>query len=263
MKKIILSIQERLDRFFTDTAEAIDEGRWNTVVLNALLILLAVLILILLTVVTWRFVMPSLSGVFRKIFNSILGISLLYFLFLSYKAQGEHCLEPTSKKEFDRIEAEAWADEIYKSVEYAMFLVFRSLAAVKCTPLVPPESPSDISYSKPISVRDGYVVFNFFARLSDKVDVSKMKRELTRTLEQKIRAQELGSLSTKLVNINGQQYLPLQILDVLDFEDAIIVEVAFTNEKVLEVCEAKKYVHLERLGKSIRKPHNTLYDEEL
>lgn len=256
MNDIFSSIHNRIQKFSRNIAEAIDCGDWRTVIRKlglagviAVSIIVAIIILLAL-----------LSKVLGPFLGKLLGLPMLFFILaLSYKVNRQDT-KATREEISNTANLEAWAENVYDFVRDAMFLVLRAMSDY--TVIIRPTSPGGVELPNKISIRDGYAVFSFFARVSADVDVPQLKRELTRTLGQMLRAHELKGLASDLVQINGSYYCPLQILDVIDFGDSINISVVFSTEKTVEVVHARKMLHLEH--KELRVSHKDApYDDEL
>lgn len=256
MNDIFSSIRNRTNNFCQGIAQAINDGDWKTVarklgLAGAVICGIVVILLMLLAL---------LGKIFGSLLGKLLGVPMLLFILaLSYKANQQDA-KITREEISNRASLEAWAESVYDCVRDAMFLVLRAMSDY--TVIIRPTSPGGVELPNGISIRDGYAVFSFFARVSADVDVPQLKRELTRTLGQMLRAHELKGLASDLVQINGSYYCPLQILDVIDFGDSINISVVFSTEKTVEVVHARKMLHLEH--KELRVSHKDApYDDEL
>ena len=205
----------------------------------------------------WRF-FHSFWG--RKVLGVIGGMGLLCLLYASYRENQKDQQVQSSRKN-NQLHLEVWAEDVYEYVRDAMFLVLRS--AAEYSDIIMPTSPGTIELPNGISVKDGYVVFNFFARVRNSVDADRLKRELNRTLSQLIRAHELKGIPSELVQINGAFYSPLVILDVLDFSDSINIAVVFSDEKTVGIAKARKQLNLQRFRELPSQSHNVPYDDQL
>lgn len=259
--KILHSIKELLKQFAASTAHAIDTRDWRVLLFNLAVALLTVLGTLLLCslflFLLWKIVALFLG----KFLLKLLGIPLvLYILYLSYKADRADT-KNTAQQHASMNGLEVWSEEIYGYVRDAMFLVFRSVS--EYTAIVMPSAPSAIELPNGISVKDGYAVFHFFARLREPIDAAQVKRDLTKTLNQLARAHELKGIPSDLVQINGAYYAPLQIFDVVDCGNSIDVSVVFADEKTINIVKARKVLRLELNRSQQPKPKEALFDDVL
>lgn len=256
MKDIFSSIRNRINSFFQSIAQAIDDGDWKTLACNVG-IASAIVVCVIVALFTLLALVAKFFGTFLG--KLLIAPAVLYLLGLSYKVNLED--SRTSRKQIsDSANLEAWAENVYAFVRDAMFMFLRAMSDY--TAVVRPTSPGSVELPNGISIRDGYVVFSFFARVSANVDVPQLKRELTRTLGQMLRAHELPGIASDLVLVNGSYYCPLQVLDVIDLGDSINISVVFSTEKTVEVVHARKMLNLEKRELRAR-PKDTLYDDKL
>ena len=103
----------------------------------------------------------------------------------------------------------------------------------------------------------------FFARVRNSVDVTRLQRELNRTLSQLIRAHELKGIPSELVQIDGAYYSPLLIMDILDYGDCINVAVVFADEKTVAIAKARKQLNLQRFREVPSQNRGVPYDDEI
>lgn len=256
MKNIFSSIRNRINSFFQHIAQAIDDGDWKTLACNVG-IASAIVVCVIVALFTLLALVAKFFGTFLG--KLLIAPAVLYLLGLSYKVNLED--SRTSRKQIsDSANLEAWAENVYDYLREGMFLILRTMSDY--TAIVRPTSPGSVELPNGISIRDGYAVFSFFARVSADIDVPQLKRELTRTLGQMLRAHELPGIASDLVQINGSYYCPLQILDIVDFGDSINIAVVFANEKTVELVNARKMLHLEK--REVRIPRRDApYDDEL
>lgn len=259
--KIIEAIKWQLDIFFGKTANAIDKGAWGLVARRILIFILVVgggiLAMLLILLVLWK----MLSGLFGKVLFSLVGFPLIaYILYLSFLANRTDSNQEQQQRD-EKNYLEAWAEDVYMYVRDAIFLVLRAVS--EYTVIVMPSTPSAVELPNNISVKDGYVVFHFFARVRDVIDPVQLKRDLNRTLNQMLRAHELKGIPSDLVRINGSYYAPLQILDIIDYGDSINVAVVFTDERTIGITKTKKQLNLEYQSKQESGMREPLYEEEL
>lgn len=259
--KIIKAIRRRLDMFLEETANAIDKGAWGLVTRHILIFILAVVgssfAVLLILLVLWK----MLSGLLGKVLFSLVGLPLIiYILYLSFLANRADSNQEKLRTD-EKNHLEAWAEDVYMYVRDAMFLVLRAVS--EYTLIVMPSTPSAVELPNNISVKDGYAVFHFFARVRDGIDPVQLKRDLNRTLNQMLRAHELKGIPSDLVRINGAYYSPLQILDIIDYGDSINIAVVFTDEKTIGIAKAKKQLNLEYQSKQKSGIREPLYEDEL
>lgn len=256
MNDIISAISRKFHEFSQGVAQSINESDWKAVARK--LALAGIVTCGIVVVLLMLFAL--LATIFGAFLGKLLGVPMLFFILaLSYKANRQNA--KTARDDIsNRASLEAWAESVYDCVRDAMFLVLRAMSDY--TVIIRPTSPGGVELPNGISIRDGYAVFSFFARVSADVDVPQLKRELTRTLGQMLRAHELKGLASDLVLINGSYYCPLQILDVIDFGDSINISVVFSTEKTVEIVHARKMLHLEKKEPRTA-PRDTLYDDEI
>ena len=260
MKSIFNAIKNRIDDLSSDIAQSINSNDWKRVArgigILLLMVVTALAIILLLFIGICKF-LHSFWG--KKLLRMIGAVIFSCFLILSYRANKNDYTDKVSCGSNNHLEA--WAEEVYDYVRDAIFLVLR--AASEHTEIIMPTSPGTVELPNGISVKDGYVVFNFFAKVRNPVDANRIKRELNRTLSQLTRAHELNGIPSELVLINGAYYCPLLILDVLDFGDSINISVVFADEKTVEIAKARKQLNLGRLQKMNLQGHNVPYDDQL
>lgn len=261
MRSIINAFKDRFDKFNQRIAQGIASNDRRvfsrSVATTVLMMFSAVVTVSLILIGIYRF-FQSFWG--RQILKIIIGILVLYLLYLSYQANRENNTRKRTEKE-TRNHLEVWAEDIYEYVRDAMFLVLRAVS--EHTEIIMPTSPGTVELPNPISIRDGYAVFNFFAKVRNPVDPARMKADLTRTLNQMQRAHELKGLPCDLVQINGSYYCPLLILDIVDFGDAINIAVVFANEKTIGIARAYKQLNLQRLQGQRTASSDFPYDDQL
>lgn len=259
--KILDAIKNRISAFSETTAEAIESGDWRVVIRNATIAALVVIgilsMLLLLLLGLWKLI-GTLIG---KALMTLLGAPIVVFILWK-----SYCMNLKDSRRLSQIEdkhnhLEAWAEEIYGYVRDGMFLVLRAVS--EYTVIVMPSTPSAVELPNNISVKDGYVVFHFFARVRDVIDPVQLKRDLNRTLNQMLRAHELKGIPSDLVRINGAYYSPLQILDIIDYGDSINIAVVFTDEKTIGIAKAKKQLNIEYQNKQKSGIREPLYEDEL
>lgn len=261
MKSILNSIKKRCNEFTETIAQAIEEGDWKLVARSAGLICLAVGLLLTALLVVLALLWRVLGTFLGKIFMSLVGGPfILYLLFLSYKVNREDALK-SHQKQSDSADLEAWAESVYGHLRDAVFFVFRSMS--EYTAIVKPTSPSSVELPNGISIRDGYAVFTFYARVLEDVDVAQLKRDMARVLSQKVKAHELEGIPADLVQINGAYYCPLQIFDCVDYGDSINVSIVFANEKTVELVRARKMLRLENPKLHRQAKREAPYDDQL
>lgn len=257
--KILKAIQRQLDQFIEETAHAIDEGRWGIAGGHVLILLLIFVICLIAACSVVLIFWYVIKGFLGKILFTVIGIpGVLYILYLSFLANRETANQAANRSE-EKNHLEVWAEEVYDYVRDAMFLVFRAVS--EYTAIVMPSTPGAVELPNCISIRDGYAVFNFFARVREPVDTEQIRRDLSRTMTQMLRAHELKGIPSDLVQIGSAHYSPLQILSVTDYGDSITVSVVFTNEKTVEVTKARRLLKLDSKRKQELKKPEDLYDD--
>ena len=257
--KIVEAIKNRISAFAETTAEAIESGDWRIVIRNATITALAAIsilsTLVLLLLGLWKLI-GTLIG---KALMTLLGTPLVIFILLK-----SYCMNLEDSHRLSQIDdkhnhLEVWAEEMYGFVRDGMFLVLRAVS--EYTAIVMPSTPSAVELPNSISVKDGYVIFRFFARVRDVIDPVQLNRDLNRTLNQMLRAHELNGIPSDLVRIDGSYYSPLQILDIIDYGDSINIAVVFADEKTIGIAKARRQLNLKSKQKSgMQEP---LYEDEL
>lgn len=261
MRSIINAFKDRFDKFNQRIAQGIasdDRRVFSRSVLTTALMLFFTLVVILLILVGICRFFQSYWG--RQLLKIIIGVLVLYLLYLSYRANREGNTQKRAEKAANN-HLEVWAEDIYEYVRDAIFLVLRSVS--EHTEIVMPTSPGTVELPNPISIRDGYAVFNFFAKVRNPVDPTQIKWDLTRTLNQMIRAHELNGIPCDLVQINGSYYCPLLILNIVDFGDSINISMAFADEKTVQIAKAFKQPNFQRLQGQHAKSSDSPYDDQL
>lgn len=261
MKSIYHAIKQRFDDLGNDIAQGISNSDWNRVArgIGIILFMIAITasICLLILMGAWKF-LHSFWG--KKLLTVIGGALLICLLYASYRANKGDSLKKVSQTA-ENLQLEVWAEDVYECVRDAIFLVLRSLS--EHTEIVMPTSPGTVELPNRISVKDGYVVFNFFAKVRTPVDSVRIKQELNRTLSQLARAHELNGIPSELVLIKGTYYCPLLIMDVLDFGDSINMAVAFADERTVEIAKTRKQLNSGRLREMNLQGHNVPYDDQL
>ena len=263
MASIFKAIKSRLNNLGDDIGQGINTSDWKRVARGIgiiLVLVIATVAICLLTLIGIWNLFHSFWG--KKLLTTIVGMLFLCLLFVSYR-ENQKDKQPkimeTDHASNDILEV--WAEDVYAYVRDAIFLVLRAVS--EHTEIVMPTSPGTVELPNGISVKDGYVVFNFFARVRNSVDDARIKNELNRTLSQLARAHELNGIPSELVLINGTYYCPLLIMDVLDFGDSINIAVAFADEKTVEIAKARKRLNLQRFRESPNQNHSVPYDDQL
>lgn len=260
MLSIFKAIKNRINDLGDDIAQGINNSDWKRVARGiSILLLMAVITLatlFLLFIGIWDF-LHSFWG--KKLLRMIGAVIFVCFLVLSYRANRNDNTDKVSCESNNHLEV--WAEDIYEYVRDAIFLVLRSVS--EHTEIVMPSSPGMVELPNPISIKDGYAVFNFFAKVRNPIDPTRIKRDLTRTLNQMIRAHELNGIPCDLVQIGGSYYCSLLVLNVLDFGDSINISVVFADEKTIEVARAHKQLNLQRLQGQRTKSLDSPYDDQL
>lgn len=261
MRSIFNAIKSRFDDLGNDIAQGITISDWKRVArgIGIILALIAATVALCLLILMglWKF-LHSFWG--EKLLAAIGVVLFLCLLYASYKENRKD--RQKKMEQFDEdLRLEVWAEDVYEYVRDAIFLVLRAVS--EHTAIVMPTSPGTVELPNSISVKDGYVVFNFFAKVRDSVDASRIKGELNRTLYQMLRAHELQGLPSDLVEINGAHYCPLQVLDVLDFGDSITISVVFANEKTIELANARRLLYIDQAKLKQSRRKDTPYDEQL
>lgn len=261
MRSIFNAIKNRFDDLGDDIAQGIRDSDWSRVVRGIGIILFMIaavaIISLLLLMGMWKF-LHSFWG--KKLIALIGGVFIIVLLFASYQENRKDASAKKHRRDTN-LRLETWAEDIYEYVRDAVFLVLRTVS--EHTEIVMPTSPGTIELPNAISIRDGYVVFNFFARVRKSVDGARIKRELNRTLSQLTRARELAGIPSELVLINGAYYCPLIVMDVLDFGDSINIAVVFADEKTVQIAKAKKQLNLDRLQGQRQQHRSAPYDDEI
>ena len=260
MRGIFNAIKSRIDEFSNKIAQGINCGDWGLVARSVGVVLLAVCAVVAICLLAlfgiWE-LLHSFWG--KKLLSMVGGALLLYILVLSYRANKDESKEKIEQEVDNHLGV--WAEAVYEYVRDALFLVLRAVS--EYTEIVMPTSPGMVELPNAISIKDGYAVFNFFARVRNPVDAASIKRDLTRTLSQMQRAHELKGISSDLVQINGAYYCPLQILDIIDFGDSITISVVFADEKTIAIAKACKLLNLEQSRGQSRKNSGVPYDDQL
>lgn len=257
--EILDALKRQLNKFLEETAHAIDEGSWGTFARRILLLILitggCLIAITLIALILWY----ALKGIVGKALFTLIGLpGIMYILYLSFLSNRETANQVAKRSE-EKNHLEVWAEEVYDYVRDAMFLVFRAVS--EYTSIVMPSTPGAVEVPNCISIRDGYAVFNFVARVREPVDTEQARRDLSRTLTQMLRAHELKGIPSDLVQIGSSYYAPLQLLEVVDYGDSITVSVVFTNEKTVEVTKARRLLKLDLQRKQELKKPEDLYDD--
>lgn len=261
MKSVFNAIKIRINELGDDIADGISSSNWRRVACS-------IGILLLMIVVTAMFCVLVLMGLWwffqsfwgRKLLELLCGIGVICLLCASYRENLKDQRQQVYAKN-DQSHIEVWAEDVYEYVRDAVFLVLR--AASDYSDIIMPTSPGTIELPNGISIKDGYAVFNFFARVRSSVDIARIQRELNRTLSQMIRAHELKGIPAELVLINGAYYSPLLIMDVLDYGDSINIAVAFADERTVGIAKARKQLSLERFRELPSQNRGVPYDDEI
>lgn len=257
--KILFAIKKRIDKFSAETADALEVGDWGLVARHILLTFLIISVMSIIIFLSLFILWKLLSGILGRILLGLFGSPLVvYILYLSYRANTQDTKE-FQQQQSSKAHLEVWAEEIYGYMRDAMFLVFR--AASEYTSIVMPSTPGAVELPNCISIRDGYAVFNFFARVREPINTEQVRRDLSRTLTQMLRAHELKGIPSDLVQIGSSYYAPLQLLEVVDYGDSITVSVVFTNEKTVEVIKTRRLLKLDLQRKHEPKKPEDLYDD--
>lgn len=260
MHSIYSAIKNRINDLGDDIAQSINRSDWKRVARGiSILLLMAVITLatlFLLFIGIWDF-LHSFWG--KKLLRMIGAVIFFCFLILSYRANRNDNTDKVSCESNNHLEV--WAEDVYDYVRDAIFLVLRAVS--EHTEIVMPSSPGMVELPNPISIKDGYAVFNFFAKVRNPIDPARIKWDLTRTLNQMIRAHELNGIPCDLVQIGGSYYCPLLILNVLDFGDSINISVVFADEKTIGVARAHKQLNLQRLQGQRTASSDSPYDDQL
>lgn len=252
MKKLKEAIFILWDNFLSDIAENIEANNWVRLVrkiLTAVAIalgLLGVFALLLALLYATRSVLLPIIG----------GPALVALMIASYRANHNYTpqiIEPPQSQAMLEERAEA----LYPWVRDGIFLVLRSLS--EYTSIIRPASPSAIETQARFYTKDKFAVFQFTALCSDTLDLSDFKRDFERVLGQMLRAGELPGLPSKLVTINGGNYLPVQVYTLSDMGSSINLDIVFADEHSLQYIEARRHLHLQRKHKTSRE---TPYDSE-
>ena len=261
MRSIFNAIKNRFDDLGNDIAQGITTSDWKrvargiSIILSLIVATVALCLLILMGL--WKF-LHSFWG--EKLLAATGVVLFLCLLYASYKENRKD--RQKKMEQFDEdLRLEVWAEDVYEYVRDAMFLVLRAVS--EHTAIVMPTSPGTVELPNSISVKDGYVVFNFFARVRSSIDSNYIKHALNRTLSQLTRAHELNGIPSELVLINGAYYCPLLIMDVLDLGDSINIAVVFADEKTVEIAKARKQLNLEKLHEQHCQGRNVPYDDQL
>jgi len=259
MKKILDSIRERLDGFSEAVAQAISDSDWITLVKCAGIALLAVLCALALIVA----IVALVGKIFGSLLMKILTVPMvLFILAVSYEMNRKDS-QVQRLVENESIALDKWAEEMYGYVRDALFLVIRAVS--EYTNIIPPARASAIEFTdNPYSVEDGYVVFNFLAKVCGKIDCSQLKSDIQTTMQQMQRAHELNGIPRDLVEVNGSYYCPLQILgEPRDYGDYVHVSVVFATEKTVALTHAHRLLNLDNVGHTRKKWGEQLTDDEL
>ena len=260
IRSILSAVKNRFDCLGDDIAQGITRGDWKRVVRGSSIVLLVIVatvaICLLFLVGMWKF-LHSFWG--KKLLTVTGGVLLLCLLYASYR-ENRGDMQKKSSQIAENLHNEVWAENIYGYVRDAVFLVLRAVS--DHTDIIMPTSPGMVELPNGISTKDGYVAFNFFARVRKPVNVNNIKHELNCTLAQMARAKELPGIPSDLVLINGGYYCPLQVMNVFDFGDSINIAVAFADEQTVEIAKAYRLLNLDRFRENRCQRRSAPYDEQ-
>lgn len=247
--KITDAILERINHVRERIAQAIHDGDWSTVAWNAALVLAVIMVAVALSVGVLALAWKVLSTLLGKIFAVPLALLILG---LSYKINFEDS-RTARRVQNESAALDEWAEEMYDYVRDAMFLVFRAVS--EYSDIVTPSRCSAIELPENCySIEDGFVVFNFIAKVCGPVDTAQLKMDMQTALRQMHRTHELNGIPRDLAEINGSYYCPLQILGKpQDLGDHVQVSVVFANEKTVELTHAHKLLNLDHTSHARRK----------
>lgn len=251
-KTIFHMLQDRINAFAEDTAEALENRDKLHLFRNVVLALM-----VFLGVFGGVSLLLVLLYLGRKVFLPLIGVPLCITILVASYFENRKDTALLNADSEERALLEERAEALYEYVRDGIFLVLRALSDY--TPIVRPSSVSAIETNSRFYVRDGVAIFQFNALLSDDVDVPQLKRDIERVLGQKLRTNELPGLPSKLVTINGRTYTPIQILSLADMGSSVNIDVVLTNEKSIHLIEAKRQLHLEKRNSATG---DIPYDEE-
>lgn len=256
---ILEEIKTHIDNFKTRIAQEIHDKAWSSLGWDVALVIAVVMVAVALAVGALALVGKVLGTLLGK----ILAVPLVLFILgLSYKLNLEDSRAAYRAKR-ESATLDEWAEGIYEYVRDAMFLAFRAVSEY-ANIVTPPRASAIELVDNPYTLEDGYVVFNFIAKVCGPIDVGSLKSDLTRTLRQLHRAHELNGIPRDLVQINGSWYCPLQILGKpQDLGDYVQVSVVFATEQTVELTRAHKLLNLDNIGLARKPQGKKLTDDEL
>ncbi len=249
-------ILERLNEIRERIAEAIHDGNWSALGWNIALVLAIVMVAVALAVgilvLAWK-ILGTLLG-------KVLAVPLVLFVLgLSYKMDKR----TLHRNKTESATLDEWAEGIYNYVRDAVFLVLHEVS--QYSNIVTPSRASAIeAVDEPYTIEDGYVRFNFMAKVCGAIDVAQLRIDIQSTIRQMHRAHELNGIPRDLTEINGSYYCPLQIFGKpQDFGDYVQISVVFATEKTVALTRAHKLLNLDGVLGSRGKRSGTLEDDEL
>lgn len=226
-----------------DTAEALERGNRLRVVRNIVIVVGSVLcalgvVALLVCLIYWgRHILAPIVG----------GLLLCALLVASYRENHKPVpVSPHAMTQAEKALLYERAEAVYEFVRDAMYQVF--CAASQYTAVIRPTSPSAVETQTRFFFNEAVPVFQFTAMTGEHVDALQLKDDFQRILAQKLRAQELMGLPTRLVTYEGRTYLPIQIINATNCGASVIVDVVFANEKSIPLIEAKKRIQFEQRG---------------
>lgn len=227
--------------FSEDTAKAINDRNWRHVLHNAAIALISLFAAIGISTLIVSLLWKVLALVIKKL--SLLTIPLIFILLfpLSVMLERSNTFQAHQKR-LQKIDLETEAESIYEHVRDTMFRVFRKMSVY--TAIVRPSSTDDIELPNGISIKDNFVVFSFFVRTTDTIDIPKFKRDMARDIRQVLKAHGCHCFPSDVVEIHGNYYTALQVYDVVDYGDSLTVLVVLANEYTVDVVKARKQLYL-------------------
>ncbi len=256
---VLNELHERVNSVRERIAQGIHDGDWSAVGWNVALVLAIVMVAVALTVG----VLALVGKILGTLLGKIIAVPLVLFILgLSYKMNCED-RRALYRHKNESAALDEWAESVYDYVRDAIFLVIRSVS--EYANIVTPSRASAIEVvGNPYTIEDGYVLFNFMAKVCGPVDVAQLKSDIQTTIRQMHRAHELNGIPRNLTEINGSYYCPLQIFDKpQDFGDYVQVSVVFATEKTVALTRAHKLLNLDNTTYAQKKRNGTLTDDEL
>lgn len=236
--------KNHLDDFAADSAEAIRDGDTLHLLKNAVLFVLA-----LLSMLVCGAVVVGLAYLGRRVLLPLVGIpTVVVLLAKSYFANQQDRSECHVAYE-ERALIEERAEGLYEYARNGIFLVLRAVSGHSS--IISPTTPSSIETGARIYYRDGVPIYQFNALLSGEVkNVQELRQALDRALGQMLRNGEISGLPSRLVNIGGRNYTPVQILKLTDLGSSINIDVILTDEKSVALIERQRLLDVKKQKKS-------------